>query len=75
MNVVEMQAAAEAMLFASGEPLEIDRIAKVLEIDIENTEQILMNLQAQLDERNSGICLLKLGDKYQLCTKKQYAGI
>ena len=68
-----MQAAAEAMLFASGEPLEIDRIAKVLEIDIENTEQILMNLQAQLDERNSGICLLKLGDKYQLCTKKQYA--
>ncbi|MBQ3004434.1 MAG: SMC-Scp complex subunit ScpB [Clostridia bacterium] len=73
MNVVEMQAAAEAMLFASGEPLEIDRIAKVLEIDIENTEQILMNLQAQLDERNSGICLLKLGDKYQLCTKKQYA--
>jgi len=73
LNVVEMQAAAEAMLFASGEPLEIDRIAKVLEIDIENTEQILMNLQAQLDERNSGICLLKLGDKYQLCTKKQYA--
>lgn len=73
MNVVEMQAAAEAMLFAAGEPLEVDRIAKVLEIDIENTEQILMNLQAQLDERNSGICLLKLGDKYQLCTKKQYA--
>ena len=73
MNVVEMQAAAEAMLFASGEPLEIERIAKVLEIDIENTEQILMNLQAQLDERSSGICLLKLGDKYQLCTKKQFA--
>ena len=73
MNVVEMQAAAEAMLFAAGEPLEIDRIAKVLEIDIENTEQILLNLQAQLDERSSGICLLKLGDKYQLCTKKQYA--
>jgi len=73
LNVVEMQAAAEAMLFAAGEPLEVDRIAKVLEIDIENTEQILMNLQAQLDERNSGICLLKLGDKYQLCTKKQYA--
>ncbi len=73
MNVVEMQAAAEAMLFAAGEPLEVDRIAEVLEIDIENTEQILMNLQAQLDERSSGICLLKLGDKYQLCTKKQFA--
>ena len=35
MNAKELNAAVEAMLFASGEPLEIIRIAEVLECDAE----------------------------------------
>lgn len=73
MNVKEMQAAVEAILFAYGEPLELERITTALEIDEETAESILMNLQASLDERNSGVCLIKMGRKYQLCTRKEYA--
>lgn len=69
----ELQAAAEAVLFSVGEPIELSRIAQALEIEEESAEQVLMNLSASLDERGSGICLLKLGSKYQLSSRTQYA--
>lgn len=73
MNANRLQAAMEAILFASGEPLDINRLAEVLEIDCEQAEQIIMNLSADLDERNSGLCVLKLGNKYQLCSRTEFA--
>ena len=73
MNVNEMQAAAEAMLFACGEPLEIDRIAQILEIDTENAESLVLNIAAKYDDTNSGIMVVKMDKKYQLCTRKEYA--
>lgn len=73
VNAKELQAAAEAVLFSVGEPIELERIAAALEIEPESTEQLLMNLSASLDERSSGICLLKLGSKYQLSSRAQFA--
>ncbi len=73
MNVNEMQAAAEAMLFACGEPLEIDRIAEILEIDAENAESLVLNIAAKYDDSNSGIKIVKMDRKYQICTRKEYA--
>lgn len=71
-NAKQLQAIVEAILFASGEPLEIQRISQALDIEDELTEQILLNLSASLDERNSGICLLNLDGKYQLSTRNIY---
>lgn len=73
VNAKELQAAAEAVLFSVGEPIELERIAAALEIEAESAEQLLMNLSASLDERGSGICLLKLGSKYQLSSRAQFA--
>lgn len=73
LNANELQAAAEAVLFSVGEPLELKRIAEVLEIEEECAEQVLMNLSAALDERGSGICLLRLGTKYQLSSRARFA--
>lgn len=73
VNAKELQAAAEAVLFSVGEPIELERIAAALEIEAESMEQLLMNLSASLDERGSGICLLKLGSKYQLSSRAQFA--
>lgn len=75
MKASKLQAAAEAILFAAGEPLEIDKIAQALELEPETAEQILYNLSAKLDERNSGICLLKLDDKYQLSSRPEYSEV
>jgi len=73
LNAKQIQAAVEAVLFAAGEPLELSRLAQALEVNEGLMEQILKNLEAQLDERGSGLCLLRLGNRYQLCTRTEFA--
>ena len=65
-------ASVEAVLFAAAEPIEYTKIAAALGMD---DEQILLCIDA-LNEKysadDSGICLLQLDAKYQLCSKKEY---
>ena len=75
MKASKLQAAVEAILFASGEPIELDRIAEALEIEPELCEQVILNLSAKLDERNSGICVLKLDNMYQLSSRIEFAEV
>lgn len=70
----EQVAQLEAVLFAAGEPLEIKRIAATMELDIQDVQDGLEQLQERLAKPDSGICLLRLGSRYQLCTKQVYAG-
>ena len=62
----------EAMLFAAGDPVEVTKLADILEIDIETAEKMLGYLSAQYDERKSGIMLIRIENKYQLCTREEY---
>lgn len=65
-------AAVEAVLFAAAEPIEYNKIAQALGMD---DEQILLCIDAlknKYDAEDSGICLLQLITKYQLCSKKEY---
>lgn len=73
MTNEQIRAACEAILFASGEPVEAVRIAEALELDTEVVTGALWELSRALDERQSGICLLRLGSKYQLCSRVEYA--
>lgn len=73
MNANTMQAACEAILFAAGEPVPVSRLAKALDVEVELAEQVLQNLRAELDERHSGLCVLKLADRYQMCTRSEYS--
>ncbi len=75
MKASKLQAAIEAILFASGEPVELERIAEALEIEPVVCEQIILNLSAKLDEQNSGICVLKLDNMYQLSSRTEYAEV
>ena len=68
-----MVAAAEAILFASGETVRCERIALAMEIGSEETEEVLSALAAKLETENSGLRLIRLGEKAQLCTRGEYA--
>ena len=72
MNFKELKAQLEAVLFAVGEPVEITRLSECLEIDEETLSGVVEHLKAELDERGSGLCILKLDNKYQLCSRKEY---
>ncbi|MGN1317044.1 MAG: SMC-Scp complex subunit ScpB [Acutalibacteraceae bacterium] len=65
-------AAAEAVLFAAAEPIDYLKIANVLGYDGETMLLILDELKKKLDTEDSGICLLQLDTKYQLCSKKEF---
>ncbi len=73
MTVNEMISAFEAILFASGEPVEKERFCEIFEIDDETVGQIMDLLADRLANSGSAIKLVKLEDQYQLCTKKEYA--
>mgnify|MGYP000053728116 CR=1 FL=1 len=63
-----------AMIFASGEPAEASRLASVLELDEETVHKICARIAAELEERASGLTLVRLDNSYQLCTRTEYAG-
>ena len=65
-------AAAEAVLFASGEPLDYMKLSTVLGVNDETTLLVIDELDRKYNREDSGICLLKLDTKYQLCSKKEY---
>lgn len=74
MNKTEnLISSLEAMLFAAGDPVEAGKLADVLELDIETVEKLLGTLGAQYDERNSGLMLIRIDNKYQLCTREVFS--
>lgn len=64
----------EAMLFAAGDPVEISKLAEVLDVDEETVEKMLGHLSAMYDERESGLMLVRIDNKYQLCTRETFNG-
>lgn len=73
LNSNNVLASLEAMLFAAGDPVEPAKLAEVLDIDVENVIKMLGHLEADYDERGSGIRLIRVDGKYQLCTKEEYS--
>lgn len=73
MNSNNVLASLEAMLFAAGDPVEPAKLAEVLDIDVENVIKMLGHLEADYDERGSGIRLIRVDGKYQLCTREEYS--
>lgn len=72
-NSDNLIARLEAMLFAAGDPVEADRLADILDVDIESVTKMLGYLGAMYDERSSGLMLIRVDGKYQLCTREEYA--
>lgn len=62
----------EAMLFASGDPIDASKLAEVLDIDIETVTKMLGYLGASYDERQAGLMLIRVDNKYQICTREEH---
>ncbi len=74
MEIKQYQAAIEAILFASGEPVPVSRLALALELDEETTARIAEDWAQDVNTRAGGITALRLGESFQLCSSKAYAG-
>ncbi len=75
LEMKEITAAVEGILFASGEPVHIDRICMALELDRPTAELILQQLADYYSFERRGVRLLQMEDTYQMCSAPEYANI
>ena len=73
MEMKEIESAIEGILFASGEPVHVDRICVALELDRPTAEQVLQKLMDYYSYERRGIRLLHIEDSWQLCSAPDYA--
>ena len=64
LEMKEIESAMEGILFASGEPVAIDRICLALDIDRATAELV-----------RRGIRLVRMEESYQLCSTPEYADV
>ncbi len=73
METNEVKSAIEAILFASGDPVQAGRIAAILEVDEETVFQCAKALADEYSFARRGIRLVRLEGALQLCSAPDYA--
>lgn len=73
MQSETLTGALQAMLFASGEPLALDRIAEVLEIDSVQALTLAEKTRVAFNAANLGIQIIRVEDSYQMCSTPAFA--
>lgn len=72
-NVINLKNTVEAIIFASGEPIERIRLIEALGCSPERLDCILNEISAEYRERGSSVELLLLGSEVQFATRPEYA--
>ena len=67
-----VSAVIEAVLFASGEPLALERIAQIIEMPQDEVKTLLEQMEQTLRMADRGLLLREISGKYQLCTKPEF---
>ena len=75
LEMKEVEAAIEGILFASGEPVAVDRLCMAMDMDRPTVELVLQKLADYYAYERRGMRLLKLEDSYQLCSAPEYGDI
>ena len=75
LEMKEIESAMEGILFASGEPVAIDRICLALDIDRATAELVLQKLSDYYAYERRGIRLVRMEESYQLCSAPEYADV
>jgi len=73
MEIRDIEGAIEGILFASGEPVSVDRIAAVLGIDANTVRDTASRMADRYAFERRGIRLVRLDNSLQLASAKEYA--
>lgn len=73
MDNNEIKSAIEAILFASGEPVQAERLALVLGLSSDEIFEYSKQLSDDYSFNQRGIRLVRMGDSLQLCSAPEFA--
>ncbi len=71
MELQELEAQIEAILFTIGEAIEAERIAQALGHDIDTVRRVIRNMMDRYKTEAYGIQIIELNDSFQMCTKPE----
>ena len=71
MNIKQLEAVVEAILFTMGESVEVERLAAALEHDEETVRKIIRSMMTRYDEEDRGVHIIELDGAFQMCTKPE----
>lgn len=75
MELKDTQAAIEAILFAAGEPVGVERLCLTLELDRETVDELCAHLADQYSYDRRGLRVLKLDNAWQMASAPEYADL
>lgn len=73
MTKIESVSAAEAVLFACGDPVENGRLALSAGIEENETEEVIRLLNERYADTGSALSVIKLGDCWQLSVREEFS--
>lgn len=75
MDLHALEAAVEAILFASGEPVKVERICFAMGLNRDAAETLLKQLEDHYAYERRGVRLVRVEDSYQLCSAPEYGDV
>ncbi len=74
MKINDEISIVEAVLFASGEPIEGDNLARCAGMELNLLQNVVDLLNDRYESQDSALIVLRLGTYYQLATRPKYIG-
>lgn len=72
MEIEKTKSIIEAILFSAGRVVKVNEFVSALEINADVIINIIEAMRKELEEKGSGIEIIKVNDGYQMCTNKEY---
>lgn len=71
MDSKNLKSSVESLLFVSGEPVKIARLAKICSVEKKEIEAAINELNAEFQEKNGGLTVIRKGDMVQFATSAE----
>lgn len=71
-SIRDIEAIIEAVLFAAGDPVPLDKLSEIIGHDKKTTKAIMTNLIFKFQNAFRGIMVREINNGYQLCTKPEF---
>ena len=72
METQTQKGAIEAIIFASGEPIPLEKIAAAMELGKTETKALVAAVMEEVNQMQSGIQISQINESYQMCTKAEF---
>ena len=72
MNIKKIESIIEGVLFAAGDPVSIDRLSDIVDVDTKTLTAIIDNMADTYKNGERGLMINRLESSYQMCTSPEY---